>query len=348
MRKRKEHDAPSRTIPIGILALALGLLLLGGFSVFGMWQLANMPPTISRLPTPTPLPSMQLQPTVPPRPYSTPTPIPTQPPRQIARPAVGQIVVSVGEPKRVGFLDANGAHDANFAGDNVALSPDGQTLAFTRDDKLYVRHTEDKQETLIAEQARMPAWNGDGTAVAYIVNGTDGTQAIYQIELGKPQAVRLWVSQNPLVAPPHAVPGRRKLLVVELIEQNKTEFYTIDSTCLSFEACKNTRNDIAAVPYRATWADYHPSGTFIGYTEPEGRLYVLTTAKGKTEIKQLMNDHRENITQFAFSPDGKRLIYLTNSRLIIAPLDGSISREYIDPSLSPGWDFIFSVDWAGR
>lgn len=349
MRKRKEHDAPSRTIPIGILALALGLLLLSGFSVFGVWQLANIPPTY----TPLPVPALEIFPTVPPRPYPTYTPLPTLPPVQPKSPppvlpGSGHIAYSTKTRNDIAFYSSEGQRVSVLTGNDVALSPDERILAYVRDGRLYLRdnvfwrYYDDRTEIPVAipGEAKMPAWNGEGTALAIVLQ-TRENNAVYQVPMETMQPIRVWATPNTIVAPPQPVPGRKRWLIAELVQPGKTMFYTIGSTCGSFDVCLSTRQEIGMVPFTVTWADYHPSGTIIGFTElQKGDLYQLATANG--EVK-LMADDKTYKRRIAFSPDGTSLVYVSRSNeLFMMLLEKPLSVQWLLPT------DVASVDWAGK
>jgi hypothetical protein len=337
MRKRKEHDAPSRAVPIGILAVALGLLLLGGFSVFGVWQLANIPPTNTPLPSLIPSPV----PTEPPRPYPTPT-LPLQ-----NLPGKGWLVYSTIAQRSIGLWTANGLTMQNFKGEDPVISRYGRVkLVYTRDKRLYMDagdpHGEVELAPDIPGEARMPAWSEDGWELAFVLH-TNEQDAIYQRSMGTgdQQWKRLWVTQNRIVAPPQPVPGRERLLVVELEQPGRTRFYSISATCGSYDACRSTRQDIATVPFTVTWADYHPGGTFIGFTELQnGDLYQLATANG--EFKLLIDD-KVYKRRVAFSEDTTSLVYINRANeLFVVDLEKPFAAQWLLPT------DVASVDWAGK
>jgi hypothetical protein len=128
-------------------------------------------------------------------------------------------------------------------------------------------------------------------------------------------------------------------LIVEALESRRTAFYTIDPLCISPAACRASREDIATVPYAVSWAAYHPSGTFIAFTERDnGGLHALKT--GSKEVTLLVNDHVYK-RRVAFGRDPGKLIAIDGANnLYLLDLANPAASWLIPTNVT-------SVSWAG-
>jgi hypothetical protein len=338
MRKRKPKDNPG--INWFGLALTGGVLTLVALSVFGvaLW-LTNRPTIMPVRPTVT-----LVRPTLPPPPRPTPTPVPTPTP-PLPRPAAfrlpagGTVVYSAnnGSSDKIGIIDGDGVRPMNIEGADVAAAPDGGALAYVREGRLYLYQNDKEIRIDVPGTPRMPAWNADGTALAFVVH-TDNQDTVYRLRRDRTEALPV-LSVRELAAPPLSSPSSNRLLIAERIEANRTAFYTVDALCATPAACQANREDIASVPYAVSWAAYHPSGTFIAFTEyAHGGLYALQT--GSKEITPLIGDkgYRRRVT---FGSDPGKLIYI----------DGNLSLYLFDlVNHTLVWLYptnVTSVSWVG-
>jgi Tol biopolymer transport system component len=194
-------------------------------------------------------------------------------------------------------------------GDDFAVAPDGETLAYVHKQQLsiYVRGRE--ATVRISGQIRMPAWNADSTYLAFILHQVSG-DSVYRVSRSTLEPERLLTIPE-VVAPPLSGPATGRLLIVERLGEQRTAFYTIDPDCRSLLSCEKSRQDIATVSYGVNWADYHPNAASIVFSTGDNpNLFLLMAGIGKVQTL-LADDNAKRRPMF--SPDGNWLAYINVS-----------------------------------
>jgi hypothetical protein len=327
MRKRK----PSPGIQRWGLFLVFGVLALLIITVYGTWLLVSntAQPTLAPYPTEVAL----ILPTMPPLPTAIPAPE-MQP--AWALPTGGHLVYGT-IAAEISSFDGDGIHSIGVRGADVTVAPDGQTLAYTREGRLYIYRDGTETRINAPDSVTMPAWNADGTALVFVVDSGQADR-IYRLRQDRNEALPL-LTVRELGAPPISSPTSNRILIAEIIAPQQTAFYTIDPLCFSEAACKESRIDIATVPYPVAWAAYHPSGTFIAFTDRMyGKLFALQT--GSKEVKLLIEDYVYK-RRVAFGADPTKLVYTDSTDdLYLLDLNSKAAQWLIPTSVA-------SVSWAG-
>jgi hypothetical protein len=341
MRKRKPKDNPERNwLGLGLAGGVLTLVVLS-VAAAALW-FANRPTAAPRpvlpvaIPTQTPI-RVIVRATTTPLPPPTPFPTPTMVRPLLNRlPADGYVVYST-NMLEIGAIDGDGVRPMSIRGADVAATPDGETLAYIREGRLYLYQNETETRIDVPGTPRMPAWNADGTALAFVVR-KDNQDTVYRLRRDRTEALPV-LSVKELAAPPLSSPSENRLLITEVIMSRSTRFYTIDPLCMSTAACQASREDIATVPYAVSWAAYHPSGTFIAFTERDnGGLYALKT--GSKEVMPLISDQVYK-RRVAFGRDpGKLIVIDGENNLYLLDLT-NLAWTWLSPSN------VTSVRWAG-
>ncbi len=89
---------------------------------------------------------------------------------------------------------------------------------------------------------------------------------------------------------------------------------------------------------RPAWS---PSGQSFAYLSNESGTYQLYLFKtGTRQIRQITKDTANSISQFKWSPDGKKILFLTEEKLNTVNLDGSAMKTVIIKETTP-----FFFDW---
>jgi len=275
-----------------------------------------------------------------PPPRATPFPTYTPGPQPVrAMPGRGHILYTTRMNEIYNF-DGDGMHSTGLVGTDAVQSPDNDRLAYVRDGRLYVYSYQSNKEQGIdaSGKVRMPAWNADGTALAFIAHeDARNLDTVYQLQVPSMKLWRVLMSQSGIVAPPISNPATNRLLIAEARGTASTEFYTIDPVCGTGNDCKES---LATVPYAVRWAVYQPNGTAIVFVEESrGDLYALKT--GSKEVSQLVNDgvYKQRV---AFDDSGSRLAYIDQYyNLYILDLTEQ-SVAWLMPTN------VASVDWAGN
>ncbi len=336
MRKRKPQDNPGTNwLGLGLAGGVLTLIVLS-VSAAAFWFVPTpRPARQAMLPTLTPV-RVVVRVTTTPLPTPFPTPTPLLPPALNRLPADGYVVYGT-STLEISAIDGDGIRPMAIKGSDVAAAPDGETLAYILAGQLYVYRNEKETRIVVNGTAKMPAWNADGTALAFVVSA-DNQDTVYRLRRDRTEALPV-LSVHELGAPPLSSPSSNRLLIAEVLTSRRTAFYTIDPLCASPAACQASRDDIATVPYAVSWAAYHPSGTFIAFTDRDnGGLYALQT--GSKEVTALVNDHVYR-RRIAFGRDPGKLIAIdgANGLYLLDLVNLASSR------LTPA--NVTSVSWAG-
>ncbi|MCC7449721.1 MAG: PD40 domain-containing protein [Anaerolineae bacterium] len=328
MYKRKNDEPHPMTMPwhrMATIALALGLIVLGVATTGTVLWLITV--------TPTPYPTRPL--VNPKAPVSAPVSSGGTAVMPLLSRDKMRFVISEGDGTIISNPDGRGARSIGVRGQDVAAAPAGQSLAYLRNGQLFVNREGLEQVVNVSGMIMLPTWSADGTILAFVLRESVG-DSVYQVSLDSMQPVRL-LSVPHITAPPLSNPATGRLLIVEQTSPQQTAFYTIDPQCVTQSACLASRKDIATVPYRVDWADYHPSATALVFSEQDaGNLYLLHTADGKVEPFAADGTYKRRPN---FSRDGKSLAYLNQSNtLLVMNLDDKTTQ-------STSFNGVISMDW---
>ncbi len=316
---------------IGIIALALGLIVLGVATTTAVLWLITV--------TPTPYHPAYTYPTTPPVYAKAPTVGPVNSGGSAAMPVLSmseaRFVISTADGTILSNPDGKGAQPTGLHGLEVVAAPDKQSLAYLRNGQLFINREGREQIVSISGNVMLPAWSADGNTLAFVMRESVG-DSVYQMNIDSMQPARLLTAPE-IAAPPLSNPATGRLLIVERIAPQQTAFYTIDPQCATQSACMATRKDIATVPYAVSWADYHPSATALIFSDRDaGSLYLLSTADGKIEPFAADGVYKRRPI---FSRNGKALAYLNQSNeLFVLNLDDKSVRLALFNSVT-------SADW---
>src|SRR5262249_39136678 len=130
------------------------------------------------------------------------------------------------------LTSANGSapRPTGLKGTDIAVAPDGQTLAYLRDGALYLYRDGGEKPLIVsgavAGKITMPAWSSDGQSLAF-VSAEAGGDSVYRLRLDTLKPSRLLTIPD-AAAPPIFSPATGRLLIAERLDAHSTAFYTID------------------------------------------------------------------------------------------------------------------------
>src|SRR5260221_2114655 len=226
-----------------------------------------------------------------------------------------------------------------FHGQDVAVSPDGITMAYIRGGTLYIQRNGQESRVPVSGTAAMPTWNADGSELTFVLRDANADHA-YRLLLDTMQTIPLLTVPH-IVAPLRFNPATGRILIVERTNSNGTSFYSIAADCADEAACRTSRRDIANIKQTVDWADYHPNAASIVFSdETNGNLYLLMTASGDVQPLLIGTSYKKRPT---FNRDGTWLAY--NDL-------GDVSRLYVlrlsDHAVrNTNFGNVASFSWAG-
>jgi len=323
MKRKRKHGETSLVARLGLILLAGGLVTLVLLSVRTIWQLLLNPPIDSTSDSSVMAPANLLKDSSLPVRANFPEGV-----KMIVTLDSGDIFTTSAEN---GTLLPTG-----LRGSETTVSPDGYTLAYVRNEILYVHDSTGERQTPLSGKLTMPRWGADGKYLAVVERESTG-DSIIRFSLSAWQAdVLLTVSQ--IAAPPVANPATGRLLIVEKVGMGQTTFYTIDPDCATQGACLASRRNIATIPYSVSWADYHPNaGSIVFSDDQSGNLHLLLTGNG--QVQPILADG-QNPRCPIFSRDGRWLAYEDASE------DGNLNLIKLSDNSKWIVNLSHAVNWA--
>ena len=207
------------------------------------------------------------------------------------------------------------AHNVDFSGSGIRLSPDGKHFAgVTKDGKLVIIETLTGETWKLLENCSGPAvWSADGNEIAAIKRG-EGDQAIIAVSSETGEA------RNLIENPPRTYfqdwsPDGKLILVVKA-----------KNTATRSVALVNLENKEETILAEDTgvWNSprFSPRGDWVSYVTKEAGQSVLHLQKidGTSDTKY--TDYPGEISQPLWSPDGSHVVFTGTQK--------GISREFKD------------------
>jgi hypothetical protein len=325
MRKRKNDDSRF-SLPRFTILLALGAVLLAGLSVFGILALLIN----QRAPAANPTAVVTSTKIVATRPIATPSSEINAPSSKIG------FLYSTLDGALADYSEASGIRQTALKGQDVAASIDGKTMAYIRDNQLYIFGGGREQEIEVNNEPAMPVWNLDGSLLYFVVREMD-KDVLYSVVPETALLARLLEVKH-IVAPPLPSASAKRLFIAEFTGPSETAVYSIDLACTSMATCWATRDSPRSVPYGISWASIHPDGSRIVFTDSQrGHLYLFTLASGV--VNELDAGDRSYKNRVSFNHDGTALAYLdsTNKLSILTLRDMQVHLVPLTGVESMAW-----------
>ncbi|HLY25591.1 MAG TPA: hypothetical protein VKQ72_04585, partial [Aggregatilineales bacterium] len=231
--------------------------------------------------------------------------------------------------------------NSGLQGQDVAVAPDGLTLAYVRAGVLILETQSDngrRTEVAVAgtAHAAMPSWSADGKQLSVIEHASDG-DSVYSLALDSQRLVKLLTAPQ-IVAPARFNPATDRILIAEKTGVTATAFFSIASDCTGVENCLASRRDIASVNDDVTWADYHPNAASIVFSAQNGNLYLLLPGSG--DVQPLLVDSTFKVRP-TFNKDGSWLAFVDltdrNRLMVMRFADHHVQATPIADVLNVDW-----------
>ena len=248
-----------------------------------------------------------------------------------------------------------------------AWSPDGKQIAFCSrttkgaDAQIFVMNADGSEVTQLTNTGEncIPAWSPNGAQIVYVSRG----KGIYVMNADGSAQTQLTHKSSMLVHPKWSPDGTK--IIFESFEQNNTEIYVVNAdgsglTNLTNHPADDKEPDWSpdgkeivfvsdrhAHSYDEIYAmnadgsgvvqltegklfanapQWSPDGTRIAFFSIYGsdfQIYIITSGV----VTNLPLDYRNKISDFAWSPDGKQIVYVNdeygNRDLLTINIDGT-------------------------
>jgi uncharacterized delta-60 repeat protein len=254
--------------------------------------------------TPTPTPMATPTPTPAPTPTPTPIPVPTPTPKPNAN---GKIAYAYTRTiNEVHSINADGSNEINLPGFDVTQvwSPDGNRIAFMRDNGIYVMNADGSNRTRItnpqASYDRHPSWSPDGSKIVFSrhrifdIFSTESESEIYVMNADGSNQTRLGNSTDDY--DPSWSPGGTKILFMRGF--------------VIFVMNPDGSNQTQLTDWGNDQPSWSPDGKRIVFTDARHadhyEIYVMN-ADGSNKTRITNNQTRDR--EPAWSPDGSLIAF---------------------------------------
>lgn len=236
-----------------------------------------------------------------------------------------------------------------------ALSPDGQRLAYSLGglgeiQALWVMNLESARAGQVAT-----GWIGP------FIWSVDGKQLLYNVSTQKEHAQQLGPRgfNHGYLAAYSIASGQRQQITPEF-KQVGIAVWSPDGQWVTFDATREQAEDPEVFLMAADGSELHPIGAEPGtsvaaaWSPQSDRLLFTNTGTPDSEAGRGLWLHRMdtetnvllakgNIRTAAFSPDGKRIVFFQDNRLLIMPVEGEAVLAVVE-NVAEG-DFLPSFQW---
>jgi hypothetical protein len=206
----------------------------------------------------------------------------------------------------------------NYA--DAAFSPDGRTLAYTRDEHVWLYDLDlgtHRQLTTVGSEHRNPIWSPDGARLAYGALRDEGNQGDVYVQAIEADSVGRHIGGTP----------DRGDYPTQWLSDGTILFSTgFPADILTLSADRpGTPEPVLQAEWSEVEPQVSPDGKWLSYASSEsGRPHLVVRAWPRLDRKSVIAESNTFVGRF-WAPDGRTLYYQDGDSLMAASLSGSDS-----------------------